>query len=336
MLQVLLVAAVLESLVHYTDNTLRYDDYTVADPSILGGLVKRWVIPTSWVLFTVAAVLGYRAFREGRRVEAAAWLGAYSVSGLISVLHYTDISVDDLSAFQNTFVFADVVLGVLVLAFALWLALRAPTAAPLSRPAGPVARDGAGRAPASLLQLRLVHVAPAGEELVAHLLLDGGDGAVVGVVELLDHLVGPPAVEHVAPDDLGVHEIRQPAVAGGGELVGGVAEQEVGAAEQLVEGVEVASGPLQALESLTQRPAGLDRGVVDALAAGPTGRPRGGAGSSRGRALHVAPPRAGLGALLLDEGLEALEVPGRPPTHEAQRVAHLSRGCRRDRSRVGA
>jgi hypothetical protein len=125
-LQVLLVVAVVESLVHYTDNTVRYDDYTVPDPSLLGGLVKQWVIPVSWVLFTAAAVIGYRRFREGRWGEAAAWLGAYSVSGLISVLHYTDISPTDLSAFQNTFVFADVVLGALVLAFAVWLAVRPP------------------------------------------------------------------------------------------------------------------------------------------------------------------------------------------------------------------
>jgi hypothetical protein len=121
-LQVLLVAAVLESLVHYSDNTLRYEDYTAADPSLLGGLVKRWVIPVSWVLFTAAAVVGYRRFRQGRDGEAAAWLGACSVSGLISILHFTDISVSDLSAFQNTFVFADVLLGTLVLAFAVTLA----------------------------------------------------------------------------------------------------------------------------------------------------------------------------------------------------------------------
>ena len=130
LLQVLLVVAVLESLVHYTDNTLRYDDYTVDDPSLLGGLVKQWVIPVSWLLFTAAAVLGYRRFRQGRFAEAAAWLGAYSVSGWISVLHYTDISPSDLSAFQNTFVFADVALGLLVLAFALWLAAEPPAIAP--------------------------------------------------------------------------------------------------------------------------------------------------------------------------------------------------------------
>jgi hypothetical protein len=130
LLQVLLVVAIVESFVHYTDNTLRYDDYTVEDPSILGGLVKQWVIPISWVLFTIAAVIGYRHYRAGRWPQAAAWIGAYSASGLVSLLHYTDISLSDLSAFQNTFVFADVALGALVLAFAIRTAVRPPATVP--------------------------------------------------------------------------------------------------------------------------------------------------------------------------------------------------------------
>ena len=128
-LQVLLVVTVVESFVHYLDNTLRYEDYTAEDPSVLGGLVKQWVIPISWVLFTVAGVIGYRCFRDRDWPHASAWLGVYSVSGLISLLHYTDISMDELSTFQNTFVFADVVLGALVLAFAFWTALRPPQTA---------------------------------------------------------------------------------------------------------------------------------------------------------------------------------------------------------------
>jgi len=84
------------------------------------------VIPISWVLFTVAAVIGYRRFREGNWPKAAAWIGAYSASGLVSLLHYTDISMDELSAFQNTFVFADVALGAMVLAFAIWTAVSPP------------------------------------------------------------------------------------------------------------------------------------------------------------------------------------------------------------------
>jgi hypothetical protein len=126
LLQVLLAVAVAESLVHYLDNTLEYDDYTVSNPSVLGGLVKQWVIPISWILFTAAAVVGYRRFRDHDWPRAAAWIGAYSASGLISVLHYTDISLRDLNAFQNTFVFADVALGVLVLAFAVWTAVAPP------------------------------------------------------------------------------------------------------------------------------------------------------------------------------------------------------------------
>jgi hypothetical protein len=125
-LQVLLAVAIVESFVHYTDNTLRYDDYTVSDPSLIGSLVTRWMIPITWVLFTAAALVGYRRFRQGRWPQAAAWIGAYSASGLVSLLHYVDISLSDLSAFQNTFVFLDVALGVLVLAFAVWTALWAP------------------------------------------------------------------------------------------------------------------------------------------------------------------------------------------------------------------
>jgi hypothetical protein len=133
-LRVLLVVAIVESFVHYADNTLRYDDYTVADASFPGGLVKQWVIPVSWVLFTLAGIVGYRRFRQGRRPEAAAWIGAYSASGLISVLHYRDIAIGDLSAFQNTFVFLDVALGVSLLAFAIWTALAAPAPRPASPP----------------------------------------------------------------------------------------------------------------------------------------------------------------------------------------------------------
>jgi hypothetical protein len=131
-LRALLVVAIAESFVHYADNTLRYDDYTVASPSFPGGLVKQWVIPVSWVLFTIVGIIGYRRFRDGRRPEAAAWIGAYSTSGLISILHYRDISVGDLSAFQNTFVFLDVALGLLLFAFALWTALAAPIPSPAS------------------------------------------------------------------------------------------------------------------------------------------------------------------------------------------------------------
>lgn len=125
-LPALLGFAVVESFVHYTDNTIRYRDYVGEDPSFVDSLIPRWLVAVSWFLFTVAGVIGYRRFRQGRWPEAAGWIGAYSVSGLASALHYLGLSLSDLSAFQNTFVLLDVILGVLVGSFAVSVARRPP------------------------------------------------------------------------------------------------------------------------------------------------------------------------------------------------------------------
>lgn len=119
-LRVLLVVAIAESFVHYLDNTLRYSDYTGPNPPAATSWIAQWMIPVSWVLFTVAAVVGYGRFRDGRWSEAADYLAIYSVSGLISIGHYVGISINDLSVFQNTFVFLDIAAGTAILAFAYW------------------------------------------------------------------------------------------------------------------------------------------------------------------------------------------------------------------------
>lgn len=124
-LRLLLTVAIAESFVHYLDNTLRYSDYTGPNPPAATSWIAQWMIPVSWVLFTVAGIVGYRRFREGRWPEAAAYLAIYSVSGLISIGHYVGISINDLSVFQNTFVFLDIAAGTAVLAFAYWTWRRA-------------------------------------------------------------------------------------------------------------------------------------------------------------------------------------------------------------------
>lgn len=127
LLQLLLGAAVTVSVIHYADNTIRWDDFVPADPDDLTlSFIERWTIPVSWVVFTACAVMGYRAYRQHRWPAAAAWLAAYSGSGLIGIGHYVDIPVSQLSAFQNAHVVVDIVLGALVLAFAVWVALAAP------------------------------------------------------------------------------------------------------------------------------------------------------------------------------------------------------------------
>lgn len=116
-LQVFLVFAVLSSIVHYTDNTIRYDQYPQDEPK----LITRPMVPLSWVVFTVFAYLGYRWFLEGRTTRAAAALALYSVSGLISPLHYTSGALSEFDGLQHAFIVTDGVAGLLVLAFAFWL-----------------------------------------------------------------------------------------------------------------------------------------------------------------------------------------------------------------------
>lgn len=127
-LRALLFTAVAVSIVHYADNTLRWDDFVPADPDDLTfSFIQRWTIPTAWVAFTVCAFLADRAFRQRRWSAAAAWLGAYSGSGLIGFGHYLDISPSQLSGFQNAHVLVDGMLGVLLLGFAIWIVVSIPS-----------------------------------------------------------------------------------------------------------------------------------------------------------------------------------------------------------------
>lgn len=123
-LQVLFGAAVVSSVFHYTDNWVRFDQYPQDEPE----LVTQAMVPISWVVFTVVGVWGYVQFRNGRWRPAAAALALYSISGLISPIHYTaDAPLSAYDVFQHTFIITDGIAGAAVLAFAVWAWLRAPS-----------------------------------------------------------------------------------------------------------------------------------------------------------------------------------------------------------------
>ncbi|HEV8623191.1 MAG TPA: hypothetical protein VG034_01925 [Acidimicrobiia bacterium] len=130
------VTALLLSVVHYIDNTVRFDDYTGGKD----GFVTQAMIPISWVLFTAAGVAGYRALLQGNRGLGASLLGVYSVSGLIGILHYTTVSPSDFSAFQNTFIGLDFLAGLAVFVMAVRLAVSRPPTTTGRFPAGSASR----------------------------------------------------------------------------------------------------------------------------------------------------------------------------------------------------
>ena len=132
--------ALLLSVVHYIDNTVRYDDYTGGKDSF----ITQAMIPLSWVLFTVAGVAGYRLLKQGNRSLGGSLLGVYSVSGLIGILHYTTVSPGDFSGFQNAFIGLDFLAGLAVFIVAVRIVTtRAVSPPPTSSgrsPAGSVSR----------------------------------------------------------------------------------------------------------------------------------------------------------------------------------------------------
>ena len=127
--------ALLLSLVHYIDNTVRYDDYTGGKSSF----VTRPMIPLSFVLFVAAGIAGYRALQHGDRTKGGWLLAIYSISGLVGVGHFTTVSPSDFSAFQLTFIVLDFLAGLAVFVLAA-KAVNQPRTTSGRSPAGSVSR----------------------------------------------------------------------------------------------------------------------------------------------------------------------------------------------------
>ncbi len=89
------------------------------------------------------------------------------------------------------------------------------------------------------------------------------DGSPVGVVVLVDHLERPPALDHVASDELGPDLRRPHRVARGIEFVGGLRQQLIGVTGELVEVVQAATRPLDPLHRFAERPERTNGSVVE-------------------------------------------------------------------------
>ena len=125
-LRVLVGALLVSTAVHYTDNWLSIEDYA---PST--GLLAEnpGLIPVAWALFAVVGILGYRDYRRAPSTRAHLLLGVFSVSG-ISTFGHLLYSGNDFAAWQWASVLADGVLGLALLAFALWSAARVRPSTP--------------------------------------------------------------------------------------------------------------------------------------------------------------------------------------------------------------
>lgn len=120
-LHAILATAFVVSVVHYADNYVRFDRYALNPDSPIREPI---LIVVGWLLFTAFGVAGYVAYRRRRWWPTVALTALYSLSGLVSLVHYTDASPSAFDGAQNTLIVADVVAGVGVVGLALWLMFR--------------------------------------------------------------------------------------------------------------------------------------------------------------------------------------------------------------------
>jgi hypothetical protein len=118
-----LIALFLSSVVHYTDNYIRLDQYPQGDPPS----ITRMKVLVAWTAFTAFGAAGYLLYRKGKSLEAAGCIAIYSISGLISFLHYGYGSLSDFDVLQHTFILMDGLTGIAALGLAIWLARLRPS-----------------------------------------------------------------------------------------------------------------------------------------------------------------------------------------------------------------
>lgn len=116
----ILGVALLVSIVHYTDNYVAFERYPQLES---GPNPTQTMILVGWFAFTAFGLAGYLLFRRGLRGPAAACLAVYSLSGLVGLGHYAAPEVDELAWWRHAHIVVDIICGVAVLTFAIWLAV---------------------------------------------------------------------------------------------------------------------------------------------------------------------------------------------------------------------
>lgn len=128
MVGLVVLASVLATAFHFTDNYVSIDTYPQP------GWVTEAVVLVSWPVLTAFGVAGYLLYRRERFAAAQVCLVAYAYTGLSSLGHFTSGSPDEFTTRGLVSVLIDGVAGSAVLAVAVWsiLALRRRPPLPVS------------------------------------------------------------------------------------------------------------------------------------------------------------------------------------------------------------
>ena len=113
-LNIVFFAALVSSIVHYTDNYLAFERFPDGGP---GPQVTADAIWIAWIAFTVLGVAGYVAYRRGNIRAGAALFAVYSISGLIGLGHYSAPGMSELEWWRHAHIWADIACGTALVVF---------------------------------------------------------------------------------------------------------------------------------------------------------------------------------------------------------------------------
>ena len=113
----LLIASVISTGIHYTDNFLFYQKYPQPEWITLDSIYICWVI------LTLVGIMGYWLYRVGNLGGAYVFLSIYSLTGLSSLGHYLYGAMSEFSFKMHLFICTDALTGMALLGFVFWSGL---------------------------------------------------------------------------------------------------------------------------------------------------------------------------------------------------------------------
>lgn len=117
LLTIILIACIVSTGIHFTDNYLYFENYPQPD----------WITPssvyTSWIIWTIIGIAGYGLYTARRFWLAYLCLVIYSLSGLASLGHYFYGTLSEFSLKMHFFIVTDGLTGLGLVAFTIWSSL---------------------------------------------------------------------------------------------------------------------------------------------------------------------------------------------------------------------
>ncbi|MEL6381918.1 MAG: hypothetical protein AAFQ89_05495 [Cyanobacteria bacterium J06626_18] len=116
-LRTLLIACIVSTGIHFTDNYLYIEQYPQPDWITLPSIY------TSWLVWTAVGIVGYWLYANQKFWLAYPCLVFYSFCGIDSLAHYLYGPLSEFSPKMHLFIATDGITGLAVLGFTLWSGL---------------------------------------------------------------------------------------------------------------------------------------------------------------------------------------------------------------------